>query len=768
MSLVPLIPNPPTGVAAFESFASKVFTTDPGYSPTSGISPFGKGIYSKYANGTRYHDTTGKTSFSKNNIICPIFAFGDNFANKNALMFNLHSESNRAATIDRLIAAFKAGNRNASTVTKLLQLVQDTNGLRPASLMMFPITPARDSSALVGFISIIQNWDTVIGKAIPSKARGIDFVLSDGVKTFTFTILSDGTVGLIGSGGDLHDSSFNSYRRTYFPFVNRGYSDYTIVFYPNASYFPYYLKVAPIIGCLAVMVLILLLACLFGSYNHYKDRQLQDKEDALDNKRLFVRFISHEIRTPLNTVCLGLRLLKDDAKATADSIGAVNSDAIIDLEEGLGAPVNESSALIPIQNITRASMVTLRNPTVDKRLLVGKLSGWVDIIKDIEESSGNAVEVLNELMSYDKIEMKTLKIEMELVGMWNFVNGTLKPFYVQAKEKCIQLTLKVDWDSITTASEEEKLLLLQRFNFIGDSVRLAQIFRNIVSNALKFSGPNTEVTVIVSWMPNNLLAEGKQICAGYISSHTGAFEIEAAGSIMVSVEDAGPGLSAENLRMLFKEGVQFNANKLQAGGGSGLGLYITKGLVLLHKGNILARSPGLGMGATFVLELPVMIGNPVVEIFDSSNLSRSKSINSDLHMEDVPDPIIVSHVLVVDDASLSRKMVCRILTSSGCTVSEAADGTECLSILEENSGNIDLVCMDYEMPIMKGPDATVEMRKRGFNTLVIGITGNVMQTDMDHFMNSGANAVLSKPLSFEKMLETVKSLNVTKMGNRML
>ena len=69
---------------------------------------------------------------------------------------------------------------------------------------------------------------------------------------------------------------------------------------------------------------------------------------------------------------------------------------------------------------------------------------------------------------------------------------------------------------------------------------------------------------------------------------------------------------------------------------------------------------------------------------------------------------------------------------------------------------------------MKGPEATAEMRRRGFNTLVIGITGNVMQTDMDHFMNSGANAVLSKPLSFEKMLETVKSLNVARLGNREL
>eukprot|EP01035_Chromulina_nebulosa_P028391 gene28391-37478_t len=451
MSLVPLIPNPPAGVAAFESFAYKVFSTDPGYNPTSGISPFGKGIYSKYLNGTRYHDTTGKTAFSPNNILCPILAFGDNFANKNALMFNLHSESNRAATLDRLIAKFNAGNRNASTVTKLLQLVQDTNGLRPASLMMFPIAPAYDSSTLVGFISIIQNWDTVIGKAVPSHTTGIDFVLSDGVKFFTFTTLSDGTVGLIGSGGDLHDRNFDSYRKSYFPFKNKGYSDYSIVFYPNASYFPAFLKVGPIIGCVAVMVLILLLACLFGSYDQYKDRQLQSKQDALDNKRLFVRFISHEIRTPLNTVCLGLRLLKDEATATAGTVGkgrATNSEAnVFDLEEGLGAGENESSSLLPAPTLA----LVKPNPVVLEKK---KLLGWVDIIKDIEESSHNAVEVLNELMSYDKIEMKTLKIEMELVPMWAFVNATIKPFYVQAKEKCIKLTLQVDPSSLSGASEE--------------------------------------------------------------------------------------------------------------------------------------------------------------------------------------------------------------------------------------------------------------------------------------------------------------------------
>lgn len=54
-------------------------------------------------------------------------------------------------------------------------------------------------------------------------------------------------------------------------------------------------------------------------------------------------------------------------------------------------------------------------------------------------------------------------------------------------------------------------------------------------------------------------------------------ELEPAGTITISVRDSGPGLSAENLKHLFREGVQFEPNRLQAGGGSGLGLWISKG-----------------------------------------------------------------------------------------------------------------------------------------------------------------------------------------------
>jgi two-component system sensor histidine kinase BaeS len=70
-------------------------------------------------------------------------------------------------------------------------------------------------------------------------------------------------------------------------------------------------------------------------------------------------------------------------------------------------------------------------------------------------------------------------------------------------------------------------------------------------------------------------------------------------SVVVSVEDEGAGMDESQLRQLFGEGVQFDPNRLQHGGGSGLGLFISRNIVLLHGGILEAQSDGLGHGATF-------------------------------------------------------------------------------------------------------------------------------------------------------------------------
>ena len=89
-----------------------------------------------------------------------------------------------------------------------------------------------------------------------------------------------------------------------------------------------------------------------------------------------------------------------------------------------------------------------------------------------------------------------------------------------------------------------------------DPIKLITVFRNLFSNAIKFTKKEGRVTVRVEIKRPSL----------------NSIEV-----VEVTVQDSGAGLSAADLRQLFGEGVQFNANGLQGGGGSGLGLYITKG-----------------------------------------------------------------------------------------------------------------------------------------------------------------------------------------------
>jgi len=239
------------------------------------------------------------------------------------------------------------------------------------------------------------------------------------------------------------------------------------------------------------------------------------------------------------------------------------------------------------------------------------------------------------------------------------------------------------------------------------------------------------------------------------------------------------------LQHLFKEGIQFNANKLQAGGGSGLGLFISKGIVNMHNGRISASSAGVNKGATFVVELPVVqtAGNDhlLVDVHeaDRDGEQKSESSASSVH----PSTAIyscglsISQILVVDDSSSNRRMLCRLLSNCGCQCVEAEDGRKCLELmrtigsmtpLDSAVTSIQLILMDYEMPVMKGPATIQELRKMGLKQVIIGVTGNVLQEDVDHFMRSGADAVLSKPLSMDKLRATLKKLNCCSLGKECL
>ena len=223
------------------------------------------------------------------------------------------------------------------------------------------------------------------------------------------------------------------------------------------------------------------------------------------------------------------------------------------------------------------------------------------------------------------------------------------------------------------------------------------------------------------------------------------------GTVKFEVIDQGVGMTQDQVDTVFEDGTQFDANKLQAGGGSGLGLNIARGIVLEHGGSLTCSSEGIGKGTTFTLCTNLYIDE---NSYASQNESENTIPYDEENAGDADFTVPLLHVLVVDDSLTNRKLCQRLLERSGHTTEGASNGQEAVEMVRksmETGKYYDSILLDYEMPIMNGPDACKLIRKMGSSSYIAGVTGNVMSEDVDHFRKCGANWVIPKPFSLKAM-----------------
>ena len=236
----------------------------------------------------------------------------------------------------------------------------------------------------------------------------------------------------------------------------------------------------------------------------------------------------------------------------------------------------------------------------------------------------------------------------------------------------------------------------------------------------------------------------------FMLSHGQEVSYRRCGFVKIDVQDSGRGLSKDKVETLLLEDVKFNVNEMQAGQGSGLGLYLSRGIAAQHGGYLSVDSEGEGYGSTFSLTLPLH-QVPDSELPDS--IRHLRVFRED--MERVPVGTFL--ILVVDDVATNRKLLMRLLKNRGHVCDEAEDGQRAVELMREAIGAGDpysIVLLDYEMPVMDGPTAAREMRNLGCGSCIVGVTCKVLPEDVAFFKTNGANAVLPKPINMRDLEET--------------
>ena len=311
----------------------------------------------------------------------------------------------------------------------------------------------------------------------------------------------------------------------------------------------------------------------------------------------------------------------------------------------------------------------------------------IEVIDQVMDSCKVAVTILDDLLAYEKISSGALVLDKSEVNVTNFIRTAASLFNIQARGKNITLSVL---EGRGSPSEEVYVDI--------DFGKMTQVLRNYISNAIKFT-PENGIVKIIAFERRTSLPIGNS------------------ERVVIQVIDSGVGMTKEQLSRIFNDIVQFNANALQGGGGSGIGLWVSKKIVDVHGGTVAAASEGPGKGCVFEIDLPMTRKHArsvdkihpetdslirkastknIVTRMIKSQPEEGKSVN---YRPGIDLPLFSDmRVLVVDDSRVNRRFMTKLISPTTDDFEEAEDGLVCIqkvedSLKDENSP-FDLILMD--------------------------------------------------------------------------
>ncbi|MGE0077945.1 MAG: ATP-binding protein [Bacteroidales bacterium] len=314
---------------------------------------------------------------------------------------------------------------------------------------------------------------------------------------------------------------------------------------------------------------------------------------------------------------------------------------------------------------------------------------------DIINGKGKALlRLINDIIDFNKIE----KGELTIVRSNFNLNKSLNEIY--------QLYLN---ELILYSKDAVELKLVipggaDIVELFTDEGRLVQVFENLIDNALKFTERGT-------------------IEFGYTLEKD---------NINFYVHDTGIGIDPKMQEMIFEKYRQLDTFQTQ--GSTGLGLKITKEIVMLLSGTITVDSE-LGIGTTFNVVFPLNQLSFKHSADDEQSLMTDRKV-------DFKNKVI----LIVDDEEANCLILEELLSNWGAQTLLARNGKEAVDLVNSINQTIDLVLMDIRMPIMDGYAATMEIKQINSKIPIIAQTAYASDEDQLKAESAGCNGYITKPI----------------------
>ncbi len=330
-------------------------------------------------------------------------------------------------------------------------------------------------------------------------------------------------------------------------------------------------------------------------------------------------------------------------------------------------------------------------------------------LNTILSSSQNMLALINDVLDMNKIESGVISLSPKSGDLEKII----KDVEMVIRNRCEdnQQSFKISYHN------------LQHKYFIMDELRVNQIITNLLSNAVKYTQAFGNITM-------DIIEEPLQ------NTQT--------SNIIFVIKDNGIGMSESFVKRVFEPFEREQTILSDKIEGTGLGMAIVKNLVDIMQGTIEIDTM-VNVGTKITVSLPLDICDSTENVEKDISNSMQKKYTG-------------KHILIVEDKRINMEIVKGFLEDTELIIDEARNGQEALDkIIKAKEGKYDLIFMDISMPVMRGDEATIEIRKIERNDCknipIIAMTANALESDIEKSFKCGMNGHISKPIEPERVYE---------------